>query len=173
MFPLLIVTEAFNYNKENFIMALISTTRDSRSDITDKLKRVKEGLAANMTLLFSPATQSSAVATVGAGSAGFTREIVITLKNTAGDLHSWANTYIADAIVASLVSDHAAGVGVATLSLSTLALVLVGGTQTVTLTGAPGTFTTDARAVVKNNLISLGGGEFAAKSVKSQLIATA
>ena len=128
-----------------------------------KIARMGEALSRQMTLICSPVTASATRAT-----GAFTRSVIIKLVNGSNQLHTWAHTNIANALGASVASIlGVVGGHPGTLTASTASLMLVGGTQTVTLTGSPGTWATGDIDILRViGPIQLGGASFA--TVKSQ-----
>jgi hypothetical protein len=119
--------------------------------IIEYLEIQQKGMSGDMVLVASPIALGSSAAAVTAAIAGaaakFTRDVTITLKTAAGEVHSWFNgTFaiaIAEVTAGSGVSAIAGGVavatfvnGVATVTINYTGVWAAADTQTFTITGS-------------------------------------
>jgi hypothetical protein len=91
---------------------------------------IDKAMSGDIVLECDPATAGTSAATLNAAAAGtFTKDIVINLKDAAGNLHKWASL-----AVNAVTSEAVADVDVAAPTVSDTTPDLVNGTVTVTLT---------------------------------------
>jgi len=86
----------------------------------------ESAMSGDLVLVLTPATAGSSAATINAGS--FTRDVLVELKNTAGDIHNWFTGTFAIAVV-----DDTAGDGSSAIAESATTVALTNGVGTVTI----------------------------------------
>lgn len=125
-------------------LAGLVNTQETAQDALDDL--VVAAIQGDMVLSISPAT-AAPVPT----SEAWTRDVVITLKNAAGDVHEWCD--MAFATTLSIADTSSAG----TASIASTTLTLVNGVATVTVTGdAADWLDTEADTLTVGNLTIMG-----------------